>query len=560
MFLRRDPVRRRRQAGPALFFQEVPVTHQPPVSSAGTGPAVPSTADPEDAFGHEQAGFQQHLGPRQLQMIAIGGAIGTGLFLGAGGRLASAGPSLFIAYAVCGFFGYLMLRSLGELVCHRPSSGSFVSYAREFYGEKAAFVSGWLYWMNWAMVAIADSTAIAIYVHWFGQYSAFVAAIPQWAVALAVVVLVVVTNMISVKVFGEMEFWFSLIKVAALVIFLIVGICFVIFGSPTGSETGFHLISDHGGIFPAGGMATLMIVQGEVFAYAGIELVGTTSGETRDAQKVIPQAINTVILRIAVFYVGSVLLLCLLLPYTAFKKGESPFVTFFSSIGVNAAGPIMELVVITAAMSSLNAGLYSTGRILHSMSHAGSAPKFAAMMTKSGVPFGGILLTAAVALLGVVLNYFVPSDAFEIVLNLSALGTIAAWATISLSHQKFVSLTKKGLYSRPSYRAPLAPYTNWLTLVFLAVVIVLIAVDYPVGTLTLGSFLVIVVPLLFIGWFAVRGRVAQIAAERAGITGVFPIAAIPPSVEAVREKELREIEDAAQARIPQAELLDEDPR
>ncbi|MED6047627.1 L-asparagine permease, partial [Rothia kristinae] len=226
----------------------------------------------------------------------------------------------------------------------------------------------------------------------------------------------------------------------------------------------------------------------------------------------------------------------------------------------DAAGPIMQLVVITAALSSLNAGIYSTGRILNSMSHAGSAPKFAAMMTKSGVPFGGILLTAAVALLGVVLNYFVPSDAFEIVLNLSALGTIAAWATISLSHQKFVSLTKKGLYSRPSYRAPLAPYTNWLTLVFLAVVIVLIAVDYPVVTLTLGSFLVIVVPLLFIGWFAVRGRVAHIAAERAGITGVFPIAAIPPSVEAVRETELREIEDAAQARIPQAELLDEDPR
>ena len=339
--------------------------------------------------------------------------------------------------------------------------------------------------------------------------------LPQGLIALVVIVLVVSANLISVKIFGEMEFWFALIKVAALVIFLIAGICFVIFGSPTGSETGFHLMSDHGGIFPAGGMATLMIVQGVVFAYAGIELVGTTSGETRDAERIIPKAINTVILRIAVFYVGSVLLLCLLLPYTAFKKGESPFVTFFSSIGVGAAGPIMELVVITAALSSLNAGIYSTGRILHSMSHAGSAPKFAAMMTKSGVPFGGILLTAAVALLGVVLNYFVPSDAFEIVLNLSALGTIAAWATISLSHQKFVSLTRKGLYSRPSYRAPLAPYTNWLTLVFLAVVIVLIAVDYPVVTLTLGSFLVIVVPLLFIGWFAVRGRVAQIAAELA---------------------------------------------
>ena len=484
-------------------------------------------------FEDETAGFHKGLGARQLQMIAIGSAIGTGLFLGAGGRLEQAGPSLFLLYAVCGFFGYLILRSLGELVVHRPSSGSFVSYAREFYGEKAAYVSGWLYWLNWAMTAVADATAIAIYIKWFGQYSAFVAGIPQWILALIVVVLVVSLNLVSVKVFGELEFWFSLIKVLALVVFLVIGTFFVLFGTPTGSEVGFSLIRDNGGLFPSGVLPALIVVQGVVFAYAGIELVGTTSGETRNAEKVIPRAINTVILRIAVFYVGSVLLLCLLLPYTAYSATESPFVTFFSSIGVDAAGPIMQLVVITAALSSLNAGLYSTGRIVHSMAQAGSAPRFTGKLSASGVPYGGILLTAGVAVLGVGLNFVVPEQAFEIVLNLAALGTMAGWAAISLSHQRYVSLARKGFYNRPTYRAPLAPFTNWLTMFFLAGVLVLMAVDYPVGTFTLASSLVLV-PILVIGWFMVRGRVREIAAEREGFTGAFPVLAERPAVGAFR--------------------------
>lgn len=488
-----------------------------------------------DFFEEEQAGFHKSLGPRQLQMIAIGGAIGTGLFLGAGGRLATAGPALALSYAFCGIFAFLILRALGELVVHRPSSGSFVSYTREFYGEKAAFVSGWMYWINWAMTSIVDSTAIAIYVKWFGQYSTFIAGIPQWLIALLVIFLVVSLNLISVKVFGELEFWFALIKVAALVIFLLLGVYFVIFGTPTGSERGFSLIFDNGGFFPNGILPALVIMQGVVFAYASVELVGTTSGETKDARKVIPKAINTVIYRIAIFYVGSVLLLTLLLPYTAFSKDESPFVTFFGSIGVDYAAPIMELVVITAALSSLNAGLYSTGRILHSMAMAGSAPAFAKKLTKSGVPFGGILLTAAVALLGVALNAIVPDQAFEIVLNLASFGIIAAWGSIVLAHQKFLSLAKKGLYKRPEYRMPGAPFTDWLTVAFLLGVVVLIGLDYPVGTWTLGVMIVLVVPALVIGWYVVRKRVLQIAAEREGYTGLNPVIAQRPVTSYLKE-------------------------
>jgi L-asparagine permease len=330
----------------------------------------------ETSLHAEDKGYHKNLKPRQIQMIAIGGAIGTGLFLGAGGRLNAAGPSLVIAYAVCGFFAFLILRALGELVLHRPSSGSFVSYAREFFGEKAAFVSGWFYWINWATTTIVDITAAALYMHFFGNYIPWMADVPQWAWALTALVVVLALNLVSVKVFGEMEFWFALIKVAALVIFLIAGTYFVIFGTPVdGQPVGISLLTDNGGIFPNGLLPMIILMQGVLFAYASIELVGTAAGETENPEKIMPKAINSVVFRIAVFYVGSVILLALLLPYTSYVKGVSPFVTFFGSIGIQGVDVIMNLVVLTAALSSLNAGLYSTGRILRSMSVNGSAPK-----------------------------------------------------------------------------------------------------------------------------------------------------------------------------------------
>lgn len=391
---------------------------------------------PGDDFAGEQAGYRRSLRPRQLQMIAIGGAIGTGLFMGAGGRLASAGPSLFIVYAICGVFAFFILRALGELVLHRPSSGSLSSYAREFLGEKAAFVSGWLYVLNWAMTAIADVTAIALYVQFWKAFTS----VPQWLLALIALVVVLALNMVSVKLFGEMEFWFALIKVTALVCFLVVGTVFLAAGWPAtvdGQEvaTGLSVWQDNGGIFPTGLVATVLVVQGVVFAYSGIELVGTAAGEAANPSTVIPRAVNTVIMRVAIFYVGSVVLLSLLLPFSAYTKGQSPFVTFFSSIGSTQvgeiAGSVMNFVVLTAALSSLNAGLYSTGRILRSLSMSGAAPQFTGRMNRQGVPYGGILLTASVTLVGVVLNLMVPAEAFDIVLNMAAIGIVAGWARSS---------------------------------------------------------------------------------------------------------------------------------
>src|ERR1700758_3323225 len=391
--------------------------------------AEPMETLPSDAEARRQAanahlnredeGYHNGLKPRQLQMIAIGGAIGTGLFLGAGGRLASAGPGLFLVYGVCGIFVFLILRALGELVLHRPSSGSFVSYSREFFGEKLAFVAGWMYVLNWSMTGIVDTTAIAHYCHFWKAFQA----IPQWTIALIALVVVLSMNLISVKAFGELEFWASLIKVLALVTFLVVGTVFLVGRFKIdGHDTGTGLWDSHGGLVPTGLLPLVLVTSGGVFAYAAIELVGIATGETENPEKIMPRAINSVVLRIAVFYIGSTVLLSLLLPYTAYRDHVSPFVTFFSKMGYSGAGSLMNLVVLTAALSSLNAGLYSTGRVLRSMAINGSGPKFTAPMSKNGVPYGGILLTSGVGLLGIVLNAVKPSQAFEIVLHIAAVG------------------------------------------------------------------------------------------------------------------------------------------
>jgi L-asparagine permease len=447
-------------------------------------------------------GYGKSLTPRHITMIAIGGAIGTGLFLGAGGRLATAGPSLAIAYAACGLVAFIVVRCLGELILYRPSSGAFVSYAREFLGEKGAYTAGWMYFLNWSTTGIADITAIALYAH----YWSFFAPVPQWVLALGALVIVLTLNLLSVRLFGEMEFWFALIKVATLVVFMAIAIFLIVTRHPIdGATPGPQLITDHGGMFPAGVLPMVLVIQGVIFAYASIELVGVAAGETEDPRRVMPRAINTIIWRIGIFYVGSVVLLAMLLPWSAYSADESPFVTVLSRVGVPGAGDVMNLVVLTAAMSSLNSGLYSTGRILRSLAAAGTAPRFAAAMNRHKVPYGGILLTAAVCVLGVGLNYVVPAQAFEIVLNLASVGIIATWAIILISHTIFVRRSRAGEVERPAFRVPRSPLPQFIALGFLALVLILMFFDH-VGRITLLAMPVLLA-LLVGGWFLVRDRI-----------------------------------------------------
>ena len=445
-------------------------------------------------------GYDKGLGRRQVQMIAIGGAIGTGLFLGAGSRLQQAGPALAIIYIVCGAFSFMILRALGELVMYRPTAGSFVSYAREFLGERSAYVAGWLSFLNWAMTGIVDITAVALYMHFWGTFEH----VPQWAFALVALCIVGTMNMIGVKYFGEMEFWFSLIKVIALVLFLIAGTLILGLRVPVaGHETGLHLITDNGGIFPHGLLPALLLLQGVVFAYSGIELLGTAAGECADAREILPRAINSVIWRIGLFYVGSVVLLVCLLPWSAYHAGESPFVTFFTAFGIHGVDHAMNIVVLTAALSSLNSGLYSTGRILRALALGGSAPRALAKMNRQSVPHVAILTTVSIYLIGVGLNYLIPSRVFEIVLNMSALGIVSTWAFILLCQLKLRRKINAGDIAPTSFPMPGAPYTNWATLGFLAFVIVMMAFDYPEGTYTV-ALIPFIAAILALGWGVIQ--------------------------------------------------------
>lgn len=452
------------------------------------------------------ADYQKALKPRHMQMIAIGGSIGTGLFLGAGGRMAGGGPALALVYAACGFFAFLMIRALGELTIYRPSSGAFVSYAREFQGEAGAYATGWLFFLDWATTVMADITAVALYMRFWSVFTS----VPQWILAFIALAIVFTLNMLSVKVFGELEFWFALIKVGAIVIFMIIAIGFILTQTPVdGNVPGLNTLIGPGiieGIFPKGFAPMITLALGVVFAFGGTEMVGVAAGEAKDVEKVMPRAVNSVMWRIALFYIGSVVLFTMLMPYTAYSEDESPFVTFFSAIGVPHAGDIMNVVVLTAALSSLNAGLYATGRTLRSLAVAGTAPKFAARMNKHHVPYGGIVITSALGLIGVLINYIYPTQAFAIVMNLAGIGIAGTWISIMISHWIFVRRARAGEVTRPHYRLFLAPVTNFITIAFLVAIIVLMWFADEIGKPTIISFVILAIGMTIV-WWCIRGRV-----------------------------------------------------
>jgi L-asparagine permease len=467
------------------------------------------------SFNAEQVGYKQTLGRRHVQMIAIGGAIGTGLFLGSASRLHSTGPALLFSYAFVGVIAFFLMRALGELVLHRPTSGAFVSYMREFYGERWAFVTGWMYWLNWALTGIAELSAVGLYVqYWFPL-------MPTWATVLIALAVVLVINLLSARAFGEFEFWAAIAKVGAIVVFLAVGLVVVIGGFNVGNhQAGFHnLWSNPGGFWPASGdynwYGPILVMSGVVFAYAAIEMVGVAAGEMADSTREVPKAVNAVIYRIAIFYCGSILLLVSMLPTTEFKSGTSPFVTIFDRMGLSWISAVIQAVLIVAALSSLNSGLYSTGRVLRSLGMSKQAPAFTLKMSASGVPWAGIVMTSVVYVFGAVLNALAP-DAFEIALEAAAIGVIFTWATIFLCQLRLRSLVNRGVLQASPFQMPGHPYTSIIGLVFLGLVIVGLAVSgwqsspyfsHKITFLVVVFGIPILAVLLALGWKLVKPAV-----------------------------------------------------
>ncbi|HZR50682.1 MAG TPA: amino acid permease [Streptosporangiaceae bacterium] len=443
-------------------------------------------------------GYQPALSNRQVQMIAIGGAIGVGLFYGTGEKIATAGPGLVLSFLVAGVVAFFVLRAMGELVLYRPTAGSFVEYSRQFIGPWAGYVSGWMYWLNWAATGVAEITAIGVYVKYWAP------AIPQWLSALGALALLLAVNLLSVRLFGELEFWFATLKVLAIVSFLVTGIGLILAASGIGdAHASVANLTSHGGLFPKGFPIVLMSLQAVVFAYAGTEMVGVAAGETKDPRRVIPRAVNGVIWRIAVFYCGSVLLLVMVLPWTDYSANQSPFVTVFAKLGVPGAASIMNAVILTAALSATNSGLYSTGRILRSLAARGEAPKITGRMNKHHVPYGGIMLTCTFYFLGVILNIFVPRRAFDIATSLASLGVLATWVSILVCQMRLRAAASRGELPRPAFRLPGSPVTNVVGLAMLALVLGLMPFASSEQAIAFACLPVLILALWY-GWYRIR--------------------------------------------------------
>ncbi|GGT91070.1 MULTISPECIES: amino acid permease [Streptomyces] len=416
-------------------------------------------------------GYQRGLGARQIQMIAIGGAIGTGLFLGAGKAIAKAGPSLILAYAIAGLVIFFIMRALGELLMYRPVSGSFAEYAREFIGPFWGFVTGWTYWLFWVVTGITEVTAAATYMtYWWN--------IPQWISALVFTVILYGANLISVKLFGELEFWFSMVKVTAIIgmILICAGILTIGFSDAGDTASVTHLW-DQGGFFPTGIGNTLMTLQIVMFAFLAVELVGVTAGESKDPKTVLPKAINTVPWRIAVFYVGALIMILSVVPWTHFKPGVSPFVAAFEQMGLGVGAAIVNFVVLTAALSSCNSGMYSTGRMLRDLALNGQGPKVFTRLTKNGTPLLGLTFSAALMLVGVWINYVAPGKAFEYVVSFATISGMWAWIMILVCQIRYRAKANRGELPESTFKAPGAPYTSWFALLFIGMVIVMMGID-----------------------------------------------------------------------------------
>lgn len=422
----------------------------------------------------EQNQLKRGLKNRHIQLIALGGAIGTGLFLGSAGVLKSAGPSMILGYAICGFIAFLIMRQLGEMIVEEPVAGSFSHFAHSYWGRFPGFLSGWNCWVLYILVGMSELTAVGKYVHyWWPE-------IPTWVSAAVFFVMINAINLTNVKVFGETEFWFAIIKVAAIVGMIALGSYLLVSGSG-GPQAGISNLWSHGGFFPNGVGGLVMALAIIMFSFGGLEMLGFTAAEADSPRTVIPKAINQVIYRILIFYIGALVVLLSLTPWDGLlaslnASGDaysgSPFVQVFSMLGSDTAAHVLNFVVLTAALSVYNSGTYCNSRMLLGMAEQGDAPRALAKVDARGVPVRALLVSAAITLVAVALNYFVPQQALELLMSLVVATLVINWAMISYSHLKFRQhLLRQGQV--PLFKALWYPYGNYLCLAFVAFILII---------------------------------------------------------------------------------------
>lgn len=378
----------------------------------------------------ENSTLSRGLNTRHIRFLALGSAIGTGLFYGSAAAIQLAGPSVILAYLFAGIAIYIVMRALGEMAVRNPVSGSFSHYASQYIGPLAGFTTGWTYVFEMIIVALADVTAFGLYMGlWYPD-------VPRWIWIMSLIMFLGAINLIHVKVFGELEFWLSIIKVTAIVAMIVGGFGLMFYGFNGGHQDfvpGIANLWEHGGFMPngiGGLIASLTVV---VFAFGGIEIIGITAGESAEPKKSIPKAINAVPVRILLFYVLTIFVLMSIFPWNQIGTQGSPFVQIFENLGISSAANILNIVVITAAVSAINSDVFGAGRMLFGMSTRGQAPKVFQKLTRNGVPWMTVVMMVAVLMVGVVLNYLIPKDVFLIIASIATFATVWVWLMILLA-------------------------------------------------------------------------------------------------------------------------------
>lgn len=398
---------------------------------------------------------------RHILMIALGSAIGTGFFFGSGGSIKLAGPAILLSYSIGGIMMYIIVRALGEMAVAEPSSGSFSYYAYKYIGNYAGFVSGWNCWFNYIIVCMLELTATGIFMdYWFPQSV-------HWIITLVVIVLFTGINLLNVRMFGEFEFWFAGIKVTTVICLVLFGLYILGFSNNhQQSVSNVNNLWQNGGFFANGLQGFLFSFVVVVFSFGGTELVGITAAEAENPKKTIPMAINGIIIRILLFYIATLAIIMCLYPWNKIDSHISPFVDVFQQIGIAKAASLMNLVAITAALSSLNSGIYGTARMVYNLGLQGNAPQAMTKVSVKGSPTNAIVFSIICIGLTVFLNYLYPKQIFNVLLSIATIAAIINWITILVTHINF----KRKFTGVSDYPIFLYPLSSLIAIIFLVMV------------------------------------------------------------------------------------------
>jgi GABA permease len=465
---------------------------------------------------HNQGHLKKELKIRHITMISIGGVIGAGLFMGSGAVIHSAGPGSIISYLLAGLLVIFTMRMLGEMATVNPTSGSFSTYAREAIGPWAGYTIGWLYWFFWVIVIAIEATAGAANIQfWFPH-------LPSWLLSLVLTILLTLTNVYSVKSYGEFEYWFSFVKVAAITLFLLLGLG-VITGMVPGVEApGLSNLTEKGGFMPHGLGAILLGITVVIFSFMGTEIVAIAAGESSEPARAIRIATNSVIWRILVFYIGSIAVVVTLLPWNSANLLKSPFVAVLEHVGIPAAAQLMNFIVLTAVLSCLNSGLYTNSRMLYGMAKTGDAPKAFLKLSKKGVPVNAVLFGTIFAYIGVIFDYISPDKVFLFLVNASGGIALLVYLVIAFSHLRTRRKVERENPELLKVKMWLFPYLTYLTIIgIVGILVTMVFID----SMRSQVFLTLLIAVFIVGsYFFIRTKKGnQVEIDDNEVTGTTRI-------------------------------------